>query len=102
MELFVLSSLSVITGPTDGILSSISTTDFFSPVYPGAVRRPPRYWDTPPTLREMLMLLSLRMMMKFLVILDALFSASYAMPPVSAPSPMTAATLKLPPCRSRA
>ena len=40
--------------------------------------------------------------MKFFVSLDALFSASYAMPPVSAPSPMTEITYSSVPRRSLA
>ena len=45
--------------------------------------------------------LSLRTTMRRVSIEPALFSPSYAMPPVSAPSPMTATTRFLRPCRSR-
>ena len=40
--------------------------------------------------------------MKFDFMLPALLSASYASPPVSAPSPITATTVSSPPARSRA
>ena len=45
--------------------------------------------------------LSLRTTMRRVSIEPALFRPSYAMPPVSAPSPMTATTRFLRPCKSR-
>jgi hypothetical protein len=55
-----------------------------------------------PTLREIDISLSFRMTMRSRSVWPALFSASYAMPLVSAPSPMTATTSKSSPFRSRA
>ena len=42
---------------------------------------------------EIDMLLSFKIMIKFVSILAALFSASYAIPPFSAPSPITETTV---------
>ena len=48
----------------------------------------------PPTERSIDMLLSLRMMSRSLGLCDTLFSPSKASPPLMAPSPMTATTLR--------
>ena len=48
--------------------------------------------ETPPTFFEIDIVLSFRTIIKLPFTRDALFNASYAIPPVSAPSPMTEIT----------
>ncbi len=48
-----------------------------------------KYFDTPPTFSEMDILLSFKIIIKFFFKREALFNASYAIPPVSEPSPIT-------------
>ena len=67
-------------------------TLFLKSLYASAVRKPERYWLMPPTFSEIDILLSFSTIIKLPLTLEALLSASYAMPPVSAPSPMTETT----------
>ena len=57
-----------------------------------------RYCFMPPTLRSMLMLLSLRMMNRSLGVSEALLSPSKARPPLMEPSPMMATTRRCSSC----
>jgi hypothetical protein len=68
----------------------------------GFERSTPRYDAIDPTLGAIDISLSLRMTMKFDLSVPALLIASYASPPVSAPSPMIETTVSSPPARSRA
>ena len=78
--------------PITGIAESVRSTRSFSSAYPSFVRTLLRYFDIPPTFLEMDISLSFRTIMKFFLIWAALFNASYAIPPVRAPSPMTEIT----------
>ena len=71
----------------------------FKPMYPSAVRSAPKVSESPPTFSEMDMLLSFSTMMMFDFNADALFRASYARPPVKAPSPITATIFSSVPLR---
>ena len=93
IPLFVFRIWLTMRSPLPGILFSVSSTPFFRSVYACAVLSPLKYFDIPPTFSEIDILLSLSTMMKLLFSLEALLSASYAMPPVSEPSPMTDTTL---------
>ena len=79
--------------------SSIFT---FKSLYLRFVRTFPRYLAIPPTFFEIDILLSFKIMIRFDFICSALFRASKAIPPESAPSPMTATTFSSLPRRSRA
>ena len=68
----------------------------------GFVRNTDRYDAIEPTLGAIDISLSLRTTINGVFSAPALFSASYARPPVRAPSPMTATTVSSPPVRSRA
>ena len=70
--------------------------------YLASVRIEFRYVDTPPTFSEMDILLSFKITIKLVSRCAALFSASYAIPPVREPSPITDTTVCLSPKRSLA
>ena len=92
MLLFVFHIASTMPGPMPGMRFNAFVTSILKSVYADAVRRPDRYDDIPPTFSVIDISLSFKTIIKFDFRLAALFSASYAMPPVSAPSPMIETT----------
>ncbi len=89
--------VSAIVVPTFGISFKRPSMLIFRLLYFWFVLILPKYFDMPPTFFAMDILLSLRTMIRFDFICSALLSASNAMPPERAPSPMTATTFSSPP-----
>lgn len=85
--------------PTTGVLRSTSFPQASTFSYPSVVRRVARWLARPPMVGEYDRSLSLTTMISGRSLAAAmLLSASQAMPPVSAPSPMTATTCPVSPC----
>ena len=88
--------------PRAPLLSSFSCTESRVWRYWVEARMLPRCFMSAPTLRDMDISLSLRMITMGVCAWPIWLSASNAMPPESAASPMRATTLSVPPERSRA
>ena len=87
--------------PPNGMWSNTSLPRSRTKFANGLVRSTERYEAIEPTLGAIDISLSLRITMKFVLSWPALLIASYARPPVSAPSPITATTVSsLPPNRA--
>ena len=88
--------------PNAPLFSSFSCSESRVWRYCVEARICPRCFMSAPTLREMDISLSFRMMTSGVCACPMWFSASNAMPPESAASPMTATTFSVPPRKSRA
>ena len=88
--------------PPNGMWSRTSRAIERAVVESGFERSTERYEAIDPTFGAIDISLSLRMTMKLVLSWPALLIASYASPPVNAPSPITATTVSLLPRRSRA